>query len=205
LAHQRQRQPHTHIRWCRPTGGNFVNIAPSAPGIPSVLQAFSIDPENNQHIIVGFHDNCQGEFAPMCFGETTDGAANWHFINGPTKGWGEGAGPVIIKGNTWLYGAPFDGLYYTNDGSKTWEELIEYPGRFSGVTPLVDGNYYIGCFNAIMRSPDAHTWTPIDNTRPSSLRGRICFRRFKRQQQASGVDGERRRAHHLEQRQDSRD
>lgn len=144
-------------------GVDFENITPTGPGIPTFVQAFSIDPTDNKHMIVGFHDNCTGAYAPMCFAETTDSAAHWRFVKGPAKGWGEGAGPMLVGGKVWLYGAPFDGLYYTDSAGASWEKVIDYPGCFYGLT-FADGNYYIGCFNSIRYSKDAHTWTSIDKT-----------------------------------------
>jgi hypothetical protein len=86
-------------------------------------QGFDLDPTDSQHIVVTFHENCQGALAPMCMGESTDGGATWRLFKGPTSGWVE-AGQVTVFGpTTFIYAAPFDGLYYTSNSGATWKTV----------------------------------------------------------------------------------
>jgi hypothetical protein len=149
-------------------GVDWDNISPKGDGIPGFVQQFSIDPTDHKHIIVTFHANCSGAWAPMCLGETTDGAATWHFVKGPTGGWGEAAGPSVLGGSQWIYAAPFDGVYVTKDSGATWTKAVGYAGCY--MDPIhVSGTFYMGCLAMPIRtSADGNTWMPLANSPQAS-------------------------------------
>jgi hypothetical protein len=158
-------------------GVDWDVITPTGSGIPNFVGSFSLDPTNHNHILVSFHDNCTGTYAPMCFAETLDGAATWQFVVGPAKAWGEGAGITAISGANWIYGAPFDSLYYTGDSGKTWAAVVGYPGCYSDLANA-SGNYYVGCLNSAIEtiptdqaSLTAAKWMPVSNSPQATALG----------------------------------
>jgi hypothetical protein len=149
-------------------GVDWDDITPKGNGIPSFVQQFSIDPGDHKHVIVTFHANCGGAYAPMCLGETTDGAATWRFVKGPSGGWGEAAGPSVLGGSQWIYAAPFDGVYVTKDSGATWTKAVGYAGCY--MDPVnVSGSYYMGCLNMSIRtSTNGNDWIPLTNSPQAS-------------------------------------
>src|SRR5262249_28169365 len=87
------------------------------------LQELSMDPTDHRHIVVSFHANCKGAYAPMCMAETKDSGASWRLFKGPTNGWGEDSRPLVLNSTTWLYATNLNGLYYTADSGATWEKV----------------------------------------------------------------------------------
>jgi hypothetical protein len=141
-------------------GVDWEDITPIGAGIPHFVQSFALDPNDHRHLVVGFHDECKGAYAPMCNAYSTDGGAHWQFAVGAAKQWGEGAGMMALGGQKWLYGGPFDGLYYTENEGANWEKVVDYPGCFYGLTRAA-GKYYLGCLCGSVESSDGHTWTPL--------------------------------------------
>jgi hypothetical protein len=130
-------------------------------------QGFNIDQANPQHLVVTFHENCVGQYAPMCMAETTDGAMTWRVFKGPTSGWVEGAGVTILGATTFVYSAPFGGLYYTKDSGATWETVANDSNGL--VFTASTGKMYIGSDqHGILSSTDGHVWSPLQGS-PSSI------------------------------------
>jgi hypothetical protein len=126
-------------------GGNFV-------------QGFSIDPTDSQHLVLTFHFNCTGTYAPMCMAETKDGGTTWRAFKGPTGGWSEGGGPITLGSTTWLY-ASNGGLYFTKDSGGTWEKVSNNGG--GSPYKLKDGSLLLGGDYGMLRSSDGHSWTQV--------------------------------------------
>jgi len=138
-----------------PDGGD---LAKSAGG--NFVQTFSMDPTDSKHLVLTFHFNCTGTFAPMCMGETKDGGTTWRAFKGPTNGWSEGAGPIVLGSNTWLY-ATGGALYYTKDSAATWEKVSSNGG--GALYRAKDGTLFLGGDNGMLRSKDGYAWTQVPN------------------------------------------
>jgi hypothetical protein len=137
-----------------PDGGTLANAIGG-----NFVQHFGVDPNDSNHVLVVFHFNCTGTYAPMCLAETTDGGANWRAFKGPTTGWDEGAGPPIVLGKTtWVYPSG-SALYYTKDGGATWEKVFN-DGTASHYVAQ-DGTIYLGGNYGLLHSTDGHAWTSI--------------------------------------------
>jgi hypothetical protein len=123
-------------------------------------QSVSMDPTDSKHLVVSFHENCKGTYAPMCMAESTDAGATWRLFRGPGDGWIEGAAPVTLGPTTFLFSSAFGGTYYTNDKGATWEKVATSGGE--QVYQAGDGTMYLGSGNGVMKSVDhGHRWTPI--------------------------------------------
>jgi hypothetical protein len=127
-------------------------------------QNVSMDPNDSKHLVVTFHVDCTGAYAPMCMAESTDGGDTWRLFKGPTSGWQEGAGPLVINATSFLYAAPFDGLFYTGDNGAHWETVSNsnFAGAFADMyrSPTT-GTYYLGANNGVLKSADGHAWELI--------------------------------------------
>jgi len=128
-------------------GGNFV-------------QGFSMDPTDSKHLVLTFHFNCTGTFAPMCMAETKDGGTTWRAFKGPTSGWSEGAAPIVLGSNTWLY-ATGSALYYTKDGATSWEKVSSNGG--GGLYRAKDGTMFLGGDGGMLQSKDGYAWSQVPN------------------------------------------
>jgi hypothetical protein len=126
-------------------------------------QAASMDPTNPNHLVVTFHNNCTGAYAPMCMAETTDGAATWRLFKGPTSGWEEGAGPLVLGKTTFLYSAIFAGVFYTNDSGATWSKVAD-SGSGNQIYFSPTGAMFLGSNSGIKTSKDGRTWSTIPNS-----------------------------------------
>jgi hypothetical protein len=133
-------------------GGNFV-------------QGFSLEPGNADHVVVTFHFNCAGDFAPMCLAETTDGGSSWRAFKGPTSGWSEGAGPTVLGPTTFLYGTG-GALYYTSDSGANWEKVADNGGGAHYTSG--DGTMYIGGDSGLMKSLDGQAWSNVPSSPKAS-------------------------------------
>ena len=49
------------------------------------LQEVSMDPTDPAHLVVSFHADCKGAYAPMCMAESKDSGTTWRLFKGPTK------------------------------------------------------------------------------------------------------------------------
>jgi len=137
-------------------------------------QGFDMDPTNPQHLVVSFHENCTGAYAPFCLAETTDDAATWRVFKGPTilvngaaQGWEEAAQVTVLGPTTFVYAAPFNGLFYTKDSGATWQTVANDAwGLIFTMPPIVDGGsgtMLLGSAqHGTLRSDDSgQTWMSI--------------------------------------------
>jgi hypothetical protein len=157
--------------WKSTNGGvDWDNLFAPDSGVAQVVdygvfaEDTAMDPGDPAHLVMTYHTNCSGLYAPMCMGETMDGGATWRLFKGPPglTGWQEGAGAVVMDRTTFLYAAPFDGLYYTHDGGGTWEKVAD-SGYFQMYT-RADGTMLLGSNSNVLTSKDGHVWTPIPGT-----------------------------------------
>jgi hypothetical protein len=123
------------------------------------FQWASMDPTDHRHLVVSFHDNCSGPTGPECLAETKDSGATWRLFKGPLASWGEGVGPLIIGGSSFILGTSQDGIYYTSDSGATWEKVG--PGIHGLPYKAVGGSYFTGSDYGTLRSPDGHSWSVV--------------------------------------------
>jgi hypothetical protein len=148
-------------------GVDFDDIRPTESGAASFVQVGAIDPSDHEHIVISFHDDCTGSFAPVCLAESSDGGGSWHLIKGPpqVQSWAEGGGPVVLGANLIIYDVPFAGMFSTTDDGMTWTQALGYPGCFPAFAESpADGAYYMGCLSpfGVAKSTDkGMTWTTI--------------------------------------------
>jgi hypothetical protein len=143
-------------------GVDWVDITPVDDDAPSFVAIMGMDRTDPKHLVLTFHENCTGPYAPMCMAESTDRGDSWRIFKGPTGGWGEGAGPVVLGPTTFLYAGPADGLWYTSDSGDNWEKVAEN-ANCMGNYVADDGTAYLCAMSGILTSPDWHTWTPLQN------------------------------------------
>jgi hypothetical protein len=143
-------------------GTDWTDITPKLPDAPTFIQVMSMDPTDSRHLVVTFHDNCKGSFAPMCMAESTDRGDSWQLFIGPGRGWQENGGPVALGATTWLYAGPVDGLFYTKDSGKTWEKVAERPDPWLYLAD--NGTSFLCAENGVLSSKDQHTWTLLANS-----------------------------------------
>lgn len=144
-----------------PPGGVISAATPA-----SAVQWAAMGPDDPNHLIATFHENCTGEFAPMCMAETKDGGANWRLLKGPLGGWAEAASIIALGPSSYVYTTLFDGLYSTADAGETWTEL---PGNGAGSQSYVgeDGTLYLSGSGGVRMSEDHVNWSLIEGS-PSS-------------------------------------
>jgi hypothetical protein len=148
-------------------GADWVSLFPAggliAQTVPySFMQEMSLDPTNPQHILISFHSNCTGAYAPMCLGETQDGGQNFRLFKGPIQDTAENARPIILTPTLWLYITWYEGVFYTEDGGTTWQKVAGMSGGNHQVYRAVNGNYCLGGnLSSVFQSADGKTWTPI--------------------------------------------
>jgi len=150
-------------------GVDWKSLAPPGSEIAmtvdyNFLQEVSMDPTDPAHLVVSFHADCKGAYAPMCMAESKDSGTTWRLFKGPTKGWGENARPLVIGATTWLYVTWADGVYYTKDSGATWEKVAGVPGANHQIFLAKDGTYYIGTYQGVFKSSDGHAWTKLDGS-----------------------------------------
>jgi hypothetical protein len=124
-------------------------------------QEVSMDPTDPEHLVVSFHANCKGDYAPMCMAESTNGGDAWRLFKGPTGGWGEDARPQVLNATTFLYTTQGDGVFYTSDNGATWDTAPGIGGAGHQFY-FTNGYYYLGSKYGVHRSSDFHTWSHID-------------------------------------------
>jgi len=121
----------------------------------------AMDPTDPEHLVVTFHADCTGPFGPMCMAETTDGGNKWRLFKGPTNGWQEAAGAMVLNKTTFLYGSG-SGLYFTEDNGAIWEKVA--PAGYFQLYRSPTGTMYVGTGQDIISSRDGHTWTSLPNS-----------------------------------------
>jgi hypothetical protein len=157
-------------------GVNWDPLQPDTIGVThNFVQTFALDRTNPEHIVLTFHEDCTGAFAPMCMSESKDGGATWRLFKGPASGWKEGAGIVMLGGDRWLF-FDGDGVFLTNDGGNSFSEpLKSYAGILNawvfGNYVGSDDNVYLGVGNTgIIASPLAQidasgkSWMKLPNS-----------------------------------------
>jgi hypothetical protein len=150
-------------------GVDWKSTAPAGSEIAmtvdyNFLQEVSMDPINPAHLVVSFHANCKGAYAPMCMAESKDSGETWRLFKGPVNGWGENARPLVLGATTWLYVTWADGVYYTKDSGATWEKLANLPGANHQIYLASDGTYYLGTYQGVFKSTDGHAWSKLDGS-----------------------------------------
>jgi hypothetical protein len=140
-----------------PPGGEVANMVDY-----TFLQEVSMDPTDHKHLVVSFHANCKGAYAPMCLAETKDSGATWRLLKGPLGSWAEASRPLVIGATSWLFATMMDGLFYTKDSGATWEKVGQAGGH--QLYRASDGTYYLGGYVGVQRSPDGHAWSTVQGT-----------------------------------------
>jgi hypothetical protein len=148
-------------------GENFEALFPPGSEVANTVeynftQEVAMDPTDHQHLVVSFHANCKGDYAPMCMAESKDSGESWRLFKGPTSGWVENARPLVLGSTTFLYATAGDGVYYTSDSGATWETLANIGGAGHQLYHAADGNYYVGTQWGVKRSADGYAWSSID-------------------------------------------
>jgi hypothetical protein len=161
-----------HLYRTTDRGVDWDNITPTVTGAPGFVQMAAMDPDNPDHLLMSFHENCTGAYAPVCLAETTDQGGSWRLVKGPSQvtGWGEGAGVVVISEKNWLYANPDGGLYTTIDAGATWTQVYGYPGCMPTMTRS-GADMFLGCNNGcgtpcssnrgVEHSTDGVTWKNV--------------------------------------------
>jgi hypothetical protein len=129
------------------------------------VQDLAFDPTDHLHIVTTFHVDCVAPHRKVCLGDSKDGGETWTILEGPPQkdGWVEDAGPVVTGAGTVFFGAPFDGLFRTDDGGGSWTQVA--PQGYSRFYSSPTGWSYMGSAqNGIYRSRDLTTWTLVPNT-----------------------------------------
>jgi photosystem II stability/assembly factor-like uncharacterized protein len=163
-----------------PAGSAVAQINPD-----NHIASVSMDPVNPRHLVVGMHTDCTGAYAPNCQAESTDGGDTWNIMKVPGAMWHEGGGPQVLDANSWIYTAPFDGMFLTEDRGANWREIT--PTGVIGATngesthrPLrraPDGSFYLagykqdGSGGGLLQSADGRTWSVVPSTPHSSVGG----------------------------------
>jgi hypothetical protein len=151
--------------WKSTNGGvDWENPVP--PEVLSVFEngfvgGFAMDPTDHLHLLVFPHNPCVGRFAGAgCLGETRDGGETWTVLTAPP--FLEGAGPIMIDADTWLY-ASVNGLWLTKDAGNQWTQLeVEGADEFNPTMARgADGTFFLATRQGVIQSADAEQWTMV--------------------------------------------
>jgi len=161
-------------------GVDWAEIWPPA-GQPELGAAFTynfanvvaIDPNDHQHILLTFHEQCLPPHPQTCIAETMDAGATWKLIDG-NPAWNGNEGQVIFfleDSTTWLWGSQTNGFWRMSGSGATTEEI---PGmttshlQGSQLVQTKTGGYFVAGADGVWRSPDGHasTWSLIPDTGP---------------------------------------
>jgi len=163
--------------WKSTDGGvNFDPILPDGDFAKNFagnsVASVTIDPTDHLHLVIAPHGNCEGPYAPICNGESTDGGKTWRLVKVPGTGWGEATGPFLLNGTSWI--SSTNGLWFTKDNGASWKNVKpsninyitggEFTHRPFRKSPL--GNYYLATQqeNGLITSTDGENWTYIKGT-----------------------------------------
>lgn len=155
--------------WKSTNGGvDWTQLFTEATKIPATVgynftQDLSMDPADPNHLVVSFHADCSGEYAPMCMADSTDGGSTWRIFKGPPSlpGWQEGAGVLVLGKTSFLYSS-FTGVFYTGDNGATWSKAAA-SGAFQ-LYKSPTGTMYLGGGNSVISSTDGQTWKVLPNS-----------------------------------------
>jgi photosystem II stability/assembly factor-like uncharacterized protein len=133
----------------------------------------AIDPSDNQHLLLTFHELCLEPHPDTCIAESFDGGSSWRLLDGVPE-WNGNEGQVIFfmdNSQTWLWGSQNNGFWRTEDGGENWvaiEGMTTSHIQGSQVIRIADGTYYAAGSTGIWRSSDGKpdNWTLIENTGP---------------------------------------
>jgi hypothetical protein len=141
-----------------PAGGNVATTVDGA-----FFQQASLDPQDPRHILVTFHTNCLGQYAPSCMAESMDGGDTWRLLKAPTANWSEAARPYILTRTTWLLTTGLEGIYYSEDSGATWKTVG--PGAGVQMYKSADGSLYqSGLFGVQVSRDGGKSWAVIQGT-----------------------------------------
>jgi hypothetical protein len=129
----------------------------------------SMDPTNHLHLIFNTHGDCSAPYGPSCEGETFDGGTTWKLTSSPAP-WGEGGGVMLLNQTSWIWNAPFGGVWLTQDNGRTYDHVLDgYGGGGPTPAPFVpasDGALYLSSIGGMLRSADlGKTWERINGER----------------------------------------
>jgi hypothetical protein len=84
-----------------------------------------------------------------------------HFLASAPISWHEGDGQCMVNSTTWLFGAPFDGIWLTSDSATTWTKVhTGYASANCFLSP--SGAYYIASTQGVKASDNGGmSWTSI--------------------------------------------
>jgi photosystem II stability/assembly factor-like uncharacterized protein len=147
-------------------GVDWDIVFPPNPDISNIINfvgGVTIDPADHQHLLLTFHDNCKGAYAPACAGESSDAGSSWRLFKLPTSGWSHSDGLSFLTSSTWLYLGGADGLFWTGDSGASWTQVADYAMGHT-LYRAQDGSYLIGSGFNVLRSLDGMSWSAIPNS-----------------------------------------
>jgi hypothetical protein len=133
----------------------------------------AIDPSNNQHILLTFHEECQAPHPATCIVESMDAGSTWRIIDGQPS-WNGNEGQVIFflqDSKTWLWGSQTNGFWRSGDSGQSWEAITGMTTSHLQSSQLLrtkDGGFFVAASDGIWRSSDGTvpTWKLIPDTGP---------------------------------------
>jgi hypothetical protein len=173
-------------------GKNWEQLFPPGSQIATInpdnhIASVSMDPADPMHLVVGMHTDCTGSYAPNCQAESTDGGATWTLMKVPGTMWREAGGPWVLDAKSWIYTAPFDGMFLTADHGANWTSILPMGMNIIGATGgefthrpfrrAPDGNYYLAAYKqdgsggGLLQGADGRSWSVVPNTPHSSTQG----------------------------------
>jgi len=142
-------------------------------GPPLFTQDVAMDPADSRHLVVSFHENCTGNYAPSCLAETKDAGATWRLFKAPTSGWQESANFTILGTMSFLLASP-SGVFFTSDAGQSWTKVINdaaYGSYDHGAYLGPNGTLYMGAGSGVYASdphagtgPIGSAWTKMANS-----------------------------------------
>jgi photosystem II stability/assembly factor-like uncharacterized protein len=129
----------------------------------NLVTQVNINPGNNLHLLLGFHEVCAPPHSQACFAETRDGGNTWTIHNGdPRWQFSHSQTPYIIDDQTWLFANHDDtgGLWVTTDAGKNWKIIAAgVAGHWPAQLYRAASGWYIGSNVGIFFSPDGRNWS----------------------------------------------
>jgi hypothetical protein len=148
-------------------GVDWFSTHPSGSNVAMAVeynffQGMWMEPGEPDHIVVTFHANCTGDYAPSCMGESTNGGETWRLFKGPTNGWLEAAGPTVFGPTSWIVHTVGDGVWFTGDSGETWDKVDGVGGTLAQAYRATDGYTYFPSFSGMYRTEDGESWDVVD-------------------------------------------
>jgi hypothetical protein len=181
------------VNWKQILTQNILNATGATPcadssdknvcgGFGAFVEKITMDPTNNEHLLVGFHSDCGGT-TPLpgatvdssngwgCLAESQDAGETWTLTTSAVPWSGlDGPGQTMIDATTWYYATNGgSGLWRTTTGgvssdgtSPAWTQV--FTGSVNGsVYEASNGVFYTGGVN-INWSTDGVTWMTMSNS-----------------------------------------